>query len=150
TRTTTDPSATAIEIATAIDSSDGVTQLRISGTANSMPVFDPGLLPDKPRPLSGEQTATVLLPSSLDGTDVLVRVDALAGQDLVHTGGGDVTVTAGQVRHLDVTLGPAAVCGDGVIEAPFETCDDNNTAADDGCTPDCQVQTGWSCVGTPS
>ncbi len=150
TRTTTDSNATAIEIATTIAAGDGVTQLRISGTVNGMPVFDPGVLPAKPRPLSGEQTATVLLPPSLDGMDVLVRVDALAGQDLVHTGGGTVTVQAGQVRHLDVTLGMPAVCGDGMITAPFETCDDDNTAANDGCTPDCQIESGWSCVGTPS
>ena len=149
-RTQVDPNATGIEIATQIDPADGITQLRISGTANGSDAFAPGALPDKPRALSGTQTAVILLPDSLDGTDVLVRVDALAADRVVHTGGGTVTVHAGDVRHLDVQLGVPAICGDGMIESPFETCDDANTAIGDGCTAECTVETGWTCVGMPS
>ena len=32
-----------------------------------------------------------------------------------------------------------AVCGNGVVE-PFEGCDDHNTAACDGCSPDCHLE----------
>src|ERR1017187_9049667 len=41
------------------------------------------------------------------------------------------------------------ICGDGVL-AGGEVCDDDNTAAGDGCSPDCQVETGWECHGGPS
>lgn len=35
----------------------------------------------------------------------------------------------------------AAACGDGVIDAMGEECDDGNAIADDGCSPDCMVDT---------
>jgi formylglycine-generating enzyme len=38
-------------------------------------------------------------------------------------------------------------CGDGVIEPPFETCDDGNTVSGDGCSATCQVEPGWTCNG---
>ncbi len=44
---------------------------------------------------------------------------------------------------------PAAVCGNGAIEAG-EACDDGNTALGDGCTAACLVQPGWTCSGQPS
>jgi fibro-slime domain-containing protein len=37
------------------------------------------------------------------------------------------------------------VCGNGSIEAG-EQCDDGNTLAGDGCSPSCQVETGFSCT----
>ena len=40
-------------------------------------------------------------------------------------------------------------CGDGLV-AGAETCDDGNTAADDGCGTTCAVEPGWYCVGEPS
>jgi cysteine-rich repeat protein len=43
-----------------------------------------------------------------------------------------------------------AVCGDGLVVSG-EACDDGNTTSDDGCTPTCTVQLGWSCTrGEPS
>ena len=146
-KTEVDPNATAIEIATTIDAADGITQLRLSGTTTAGPAFAPGVVPDSPRPLSGEQTAVVLLPEALGGEDVLVRVDALAGDALVHTGGGTVAVQAREMKRLDVTLGDPAVCGDGKVAAPFEACDDGNAATGDGCSTNCSVETGWTCVG---
>jgi cysteine-rich repeat protein len=41
------------------------------------------------------------------------------------------------------------ICGDGKTD-PGETCDDGNTASGDGCSSSCQVESGWSCDGTPS
>jgi len=41
------------------------------------------------------------------------------------------------------------VCGDGIIEFG-EQCDDNNTTSGDGCSANCTVETGFSCVGQPS
>lgn len=40
-------------------------------------------------------------------------------------------------------------CGDGIIQAG-EQCDDGNVVNGDGCSSTCQVQTGYSCSGTPS
>lgn len=40
-------------------------------------------------------------------------------------------------------------CGNGIVE-PGETCDDGNTRSGDGCSSDCQVEPGWTCVGEPS
>lgn len=44
----------------------------------------------------------------------------------------------------------APVCGDGrrvTWSANAEGCDDNNTIAGDGCSPDCAVEAGYSCAG---
>jgi len=38
----------------------------------------------------------------------------------------------------------AAVCGDGIIEAP-ETCDDGNAVPGDGCSGICQIEPGYTC-----
>lgn len=40
-------------------------------------------------------------------------------------------------------------CGDGIINAG-ESCDDNNISSGDGCSSTCQVETGFSCSGSPS
>lgn len=40
-------------------------------------------------------------------------------------------------------------CGNGRPDTS-ESCDDSNTNAGDGCSNACQVETGWSCTGTPS
>ena len=36
------------------------------------------------------------------------------------------------------------VCGDGQVEPP-EACDDDGTEPDDGCSAECEVETGWTC-----
>jgi cysteine-rich repeat protein len=43
----------------------------------------------------------------------------------------------------------AAECGDGFIDDD-EACDDGNTRDGEGCSMDCQVETGWDCSGEPS
>jgi cysteine-rich repeat protein len=44
---------------------------------------------------------------------------------------------------------PMVVCGDGSIEAG-EDCDDSNTANGDGCSANCGVESGFTCIGEPS
>ena len=47
----------------------------------------------------------------------------------------------------------SASCGDGYIwsqDAGDEVCDDGGTIPNDGCSPICQVEYGWSCSGEPS
>ena len=39
----------------------------------------------------------------------------------------------------------SVICGDGKIISP-ETCDDNNTAINDGCSSTCSVETGYTCT----
>ncbi len=41
------------------------------------------------------------------------------------------------------------VCGDGIIQFG-EQCDDGNTTGADGCSSNCTVETGFSCIGQPS
>lgn len=40
-------------------------------------------------------------------------------------------------------------CGDGKTD-PGETCDDANTNSGDGCSSTCQIETGFTCAGSPS
>jgi cysteine-rich repeat protein len=40
-------------------------------------------------------------------------------------------------------------CANGQVESG-EDCDDNNTDDGDGCDANCQLETGWSCTGSPS
>ncbi|CAJ1437050.1 unnamed protein product [Effrenium voratum] len=52
-------------------------------------------------------------------------------------------------QHLDPRTGPgdscAPVCGDGLVIAGLEACDDGNLRGDDGCTADCQVEPLFQC-----
>lgn len=45
--------------------------------------------------------------------------------------------------------GHPLACGDGVISGT-EQCDDGNTTASDGCSSTCLIESGYSCVSTPS
>lgn len=153
-QTIVDPNATAIEVVTQLDASDGVTQLQLSATIGAVvggtAAFAPGRVPEVPRALAGELTATVLLSESLDGTELFVRVDALMGGTVVRTGSGPATVRLHEIRQVEVTMGAPAVCGDGNIRSPFEECDDTNTTAGDGCSASCLVEPNWNCAGSPS
>lgn len=46
--------------------------------------------------------------------------------------------------------GARAACGDGVLEAPTELCDDGNVLLGDGCNGTCQTEAGYVCTGAPS
>lgn len=41
-------------------------------------------------------------------------------------------------------------CGDGFIMKEVETCDDKNTLPGDGCSANCQIESGYACEGLPS
>ncbi len=43
-----------------------------------------------------------------------------------------------------------ARCGDGLIAAGAETCDDGNRDAGDGCASDCSIELGYGCRNEPS
>ncbi|CAN5436309.1 hypothetical protein BH11MYX1_BH11MYX1_56340 [soil metagenome] len=146
-KTVIDPSVTAVEVALHVEAALAVTQFRISA-AGDMPAFTSGNVPEVPRALAGTQTFVLLLADELDGRDVVVRVDGIANGSIVTSGGAKLTVRAHHLTHVDVALGPPAVCGDGVIVDPIETCDDANPSATDGCSATCFVESGWMCVGS--
>jgi YVTN family beta-propeller protein/cysteine-rich repeat protein len=77
-----------------------------------------------------------------DGTRVYL-VDAGAGTVTVldaDTLGVFTTIpVGGQPFGLSRFIGPAAVCGDGIVTFP-EQCDDGNTDAGDCCAPDCTFE----------
>jgi cysteine-rich repeat protein len=41
-------------------------------------------------------------------------------------------------------------CGDGVVDEPFEVCDDGDSVSLDGCSERCADETGFECRGEPS
>ena len=45
---------------------------------------------------------------------------------------------------------PIFICGDGIIDDPFEQCDDGNDNPGDGCDDTCQIEPGWFCDGEPT
>lgn len=114
-------------------------------------------LPDPPRPLAQTgETLVLALPEGMRA-EVEVEVEGFAGAALKVRGvarlraGSDVAAVA-----LEPVAGcasppcdPEPVCGDGVIEGA-EACDDDNAAAEDGCSPACAVESGWVCAGAPS
>jgi fibro-slime domain-containing protein len=63
-------------------------------------------------------------------------------------GGGNNPPDSGSILMGSGSGGPA--CGDGKLD-PGEACDDGNTASNDGCSSDCQIESGFACgdPGTP-
>ena len=79
---------------------------------------------------SSPEVVTVFLAA---GQTVTVMVDGY-GDDVDDDSNGSYTLTATQ----------ASVCGNHVLEAG-ETCDLGDTAAGDGCDPQCKLEFGWQC-----
>jgi cysteine-rich repeat protein len=126
-------------------------QLAIAGVQGGAPAFAPITVPDPPRPLAPQnESLVVLLPDSLAGDSVFVRIDGCAQSRVQASGAATVQLTKGQVAKLDITLGDPAVCGDGQITAGVEQCGDGNTRDGDGCSSICSIEPGWTCSGTPS
>jgi cysteine-rich repeat protein len=72
-----------------------------------------------------------------------------AAGGLVAVGSSTVSLFVGSFVALTVDLFAPGVCGNGSIEGT-ETCDDNNTAAGDGCADTCTLEQDWLCINTPS
>lgn len=108
--------------------------------------YQPVLVPEEARQLSatGEKLELVLNPLAT----ARIRVDGLAAGEAVAQARTDVEPTAGSFVEASVFL-PAnleAVCGDGIITAPVEECDDGNAAGDDGCGTLCLLDPEWECA----
>lgn len=63
--------------------------------------------------------------------------------------GGTLSCTSSCTLDTSACTNEVPVCGDGVIDNG-EQCDDNNTAAGDGCSGTCQIEDGYTCEGEPS
>jgi cysteine-rich repeat protein len=59
---------------------------------------------------------------------------------------GTSSFTAPTPAVIAVTQPPAPKCANNMLDV-FETCDDNNTLAGDGCGPTCAQEPGWVCTG---
>lgn len=94
---------------------------------------------------TGDQGGTIAIAS--DGLTVDYRA-ADGFCDDVETFTYD-TDLGGQPGTATVEVFVECRCGDGYIRSN-EECDDANTEPNDGCTPTCQVQSGWTCTGEPS
>ncbi len=64
---------------------------------------------------------------------------------------GVATQWIGNIQHFlqNCIANPPPICGDGYL-AEAETCDDGNTADGDGCSVECQVESGFECVNDSS
>jgi cysteine-rich repeat protein len=115
----------------------------------------------------------------LQSDDTHPTFEGATASTLLTTPGGDVTVffaTAGAYPNgknphwnenghdrLGWVMDPTATftpakCGNGALETAWlpsgnskdEACDDGNTADGDGCSDQCEIETGYACSGTPS
>ena len=104
-----------------------------------------------------------------------IRFNSVSGENSMIKGFPGIQKLA-SLLHLDYTVSPSVVtavqnaqnipaeniatwaasnakilvgCGDGIVQAG-EQCDDGNVVNGDGCSSTCQIQTGFTCVGTPS
>ena len=87
-RTKVQSGLTGVNLTVHYDKGLGLTALRMAGWIGSTPAFTPGLLPDRPRPLtSGVESAAILVAPNLGGQMLLLRVDGLAGDVLPSAAG---------------------------------------------------------------
>jgi hypothetical protein len=99
----------------------------------------------------GDENLIVILPDTMAGQSVFVRVDGLDESGaILASAGGTQELARGQILGLRLHLGQPRACGDGMKHATAELCDDGNQLDGDGCSDDCVVETGWTCDGTPS
>jgi cysteine-rich repeat protein len=94
-------------------------------------------------------TTNLLLAPELAGQRVTFRVDGAKLEGVVATGATVVRLRLGLVVTASVTLGVPDNCGDGAVD-PAEQCDDANSREGDGCAPNCAVENGFVCAGSPS
>ncbi len=87
---------------------------------------------------------------TIDGIEQCDGSD-LGGADCTTLGLGFTMGTLGCTARCAYDLSGCATdtCGNGRVD-PGEGCDDGGVTAGDGCSPDCAVETGWSCSGAPS
>ena len=86
------------------------------------------------------RAAVILLPETLAGKTVLLRVDGRAGATIVGSAQESVRVERAKLAKVTLTLGAPAICGDNAVRAGIEGCDDGNAVSGDGCSEACQTE----------
>lgn len=79
--------------------------------------------------------------------------NSLAGQTCITKGfAGGTLACAATCLSFDISGCMQGACGDGLLNNPWESCDDGNTVSNDGCSAGCTVETqaGYACSGIPS
>ncbi len=151
-RVVVDDQLTGIELTTTFDADTlRIDQLAVAGVGeDGTAAFASGKLPRTPRRLSGRETAVILIPDQLGGRSIVVRVDGLDRGTVVGSAAVAVSVVPRVIVPVRATLGAAAICGDGVLVAEVERCDDGNTDGGDGCAATCFTEPPYVCSGAPS
>jgi len=109
-------------------------------------VDEPAIFPSEPRPLDPDGESLMIYPPAASVDAALdLRVDGLEENRVLASTLEEITPRAGQQTSLDVILGEPARCGDRVVRAGVEECDDGNLESDDGCTAWCTVEPGYRC-----
>ncbi len=88
------------------------------------------------------------------GDNILDDVEQCEGNSTGTTTCQTLGYSSGELRCDAATCtfdssGCVGGCGDGTRQGD-EQCDDGNTTPDDGCSPGCLIEAGWSCSGNPS
>jgi hypothetical protein len=144
---------TGVEITVTYDARLGLDQLEIAAISEGALIGEPVRIPESAGALDadGEESLVILFSPALAGDVVLVRVHGLAGGQVVASGSVDTTLELNKVIPLTMHLVDPAACGDGVLQAHYEECDDGRTDDGDGCSALCLVEEGWTCdLGSPS
>ena len=139
---------TAVKLTVNFGSATGLDQIRVyanlaEGGGNILP---PVVRPEEPTPLEGSNTSVVIVfPDEYASRAMFLRVDGIAGGDIV--GSGIVPVTLGRRRLIETTvqLGTAVTCGDAITSDGIEQCDDGNANQGDGCDQYCFAEAGFTC-----
>lgn len=83
--------------------------------------------------------------SDIDGSGFLGYVNLPAGTYYVVVDSYD----AAELGAYEIALTATAPgCGNGMADPAFEFCDDGNTANNDGCNSNCEVETGYTCTAS--
>ncbi len=114
----------ALACAAGIEDSDGATSGSTSGGATSSSGASTGAGTSTSGEPAGSSTSTS---------------DATGGATTAATGTTGDTSGSSTLPPTSTTMGGGGFCGDGVLEAPAEECDDGNSVDGDGCNKDCQV-----------
>jgi cysteine-rich repeat protein len=143
---------TGIDVIVSYDPGLGLDQVAISGElAGGNVAFAPGELPSSPAPMTnGTDNFVVLLRDSLAGESLFLWIDGLSDGEVVASEGALLVVEEGRLVTVSLELGAPAMCGDGVVRAPREQCDDGRKDNADGCDDECRIEPGFFCGGAPS
>lgn len=143
---------TGVRLTVSFDAALSVDQIIVVGRHANGDLLGVETLPEKAAgALSGTESVAILFSAPVDGEVIRLRIDGLSAGAVVTSGRGTVQTTLGSMQPVTIDLGAPAVCGDGVLQAALEQCDDGDAADGDGCDDECAIEAGAACLaGSPS